>query len=74
MNQALSGLDARIINLIHDEVVLEVADSDVEAAKAALVETMTAGFAAIFPEAAALGTLRDLVEAHSDLDWAAAKG
>ena len=74
LNQALSGLDAQIINLIHDEVVLEVADADVEAAKAVLVETMTAGFAAIFPEAAALGTLRDLVEAHGGLDWAAAKG
>jgi hypothetical protein len=51
-----------------------VAAAEVEPAKAALVHAMTAGFAAIFPEAEAAGTLRDLVEAHAGDNWESAKG
>ncbi|MFZ1640508.1 MAG: DNA polymerase [Candidatus Contendobacter sp.] len=73
LDKVLSGLDAKPINLIHDELVLDVAAAAVEPAKAALVQAMTDGFAAIFPEAEAAGTLRDLVEAHEGKDWEAAK-
>jgi DNA polymerase I-like protein with 3'-5' exonuclease and polymerase domains len=65
----LKGLDAKLINLIHDEIVLEVADIDVEAAKIALSEGMTEGFLQIFPKACT----RDLVEAHDGANWQEAK-
>ncbi|MDS4020600.1 MAG: DNA polymerase [Candidatus Competibacter sp.] len=74
LDQALAGIDAQPINLIHDEWVLDVAAADIEPAKAALVDTMTAGFAAIFPEAEAAGTLRDLAEAREGDNWESAKG
>jgi DNA polymerase I-like protein with 3'-5' exonuclease and polymerase domains len=58
-----------MINLVHDEIVLEVANRDVEAAKQALVQGMTEGFLQIFPEACN----RDLVEAHDGTNWQEAK-
>lgn len=66
---ALAGLDAKLIHHVHDEVILEVADRDVEAAKIALAEAMTEGFKALFPDADMPG----LVEAHAGPDWASAK-
>lgn len=74
LDKALSGIDAKPVNAIHDELVLDVAAEEVDRAKAALMEAMTAGFAAIFPEAEGLGTLRDLVEAHDGDNWETAKG
>jgi len=74
LDTALAGLDAKPINLIHDELVIDAAAADVGRAKAALVDSMAAGFAAIFPEAEAAGVLRDLVEAHDGDDWESAKG
>jgi DNA polymerase I-like protein with 3'-5' exonuclease and polymerase domains len=68
--QHLSGLEARLILHVHDEIVLEVIDKDVEHAKAALVSAMEAGWTAIFPEHPMAG----LVEAHSGDNWYAAKG
>ncbi len=65
----LKGLDARMINLVHDEVILEVANKDVAAAKQALVQGMTEGFLQIFPNACT----RDLVEAHDGNTWQEAK-
>jgi len=66
----LAGLEARLVIHVHDEIVLEVADQDVARAKVALVEAMTAGFTALFPDVA----MPDLVEAHSGSDWYSAKG
>ena len=68
--EALAGLDARLILHVHDEIVLEASEQDVEAAKVALTESMVAGFLAIFPN----GATRDLVEAHAGPDWQSAKG
>jgi DNA polymerase-1 len=65
----LSGLDAKLVNIVHDELVLEVAEADVERAKAAVVSAMTEGMLAIFPDA----SVRDLVEVNSGPNWAAAK-
>ena len=66
----LDSLGAALVNVVHDELVVEC-DPDRAGAVAAEVErAMVAGFRAIFPE----GCTRDLVEAHSGPNWAAAKG
>jgi DNA polymerase-1 len=70
--KALAGLDAKLILHVHDEVVLEVADRDVPAAKAALEEAMVAGFRALLPDQAA--DMPGLVEAHAGPTWFDAKG
>ena len=66
----LDSLGAQLVNVVHDELVVEC-DPDRAGVVAAEVErAMVAGFLAIFPE----GCTRDLVEAHSGPNWAAAKG
>ena len=67
---ALSGLDARLIHHVHDEIILECAESDAESAKAALTGAMEQGFNALFPDHPMPG----LVEAHAGPDWHTAKG
>ena len=67
---ALAGLDAQLIHHVHDECVIECAESDSESAKAALTQAMEAGFSALFPDA----HMPALVEAHSGPDWHSAKG
>ena len=69
--KALAGLDAKLILHVHDEVVLEVADRDVPAAKVALEEAMVAGFRALLPDQA---DMPGLVEAHAGPTWFDAKG
>ena len=51
---ALSDMDAKIVNIIHDEILLEVAEQDAEAATAALSTTMESAFLSLFPEQQAL--------------------
>ena len=66
----LDSLGAQLVNVVHDELVVEC-DPDRAGVVAAEVErAMVAGFLAIFPN----GCTRDLVEAHSGPNWAAAKG
>jgi DNA polymerase I-like protein with 3'-5' exonuclease and polymerase domains len=69
LEESFSGLDAKFVNMVHDEIVLEVAESEAEAAKTALVSAMTDGFLAIFPGA----TTVNLVEVMSGRNWAEAK-
>ena len=57
------------MNIVHDELVLEVAEEDVEAVKVAVEKAMVEGMLSIFPEA----TTRDLVEANDGLNWAESK-
>lgn len=45
----LKGVDARVYNHIHDEIVLDVAEHDAKKAKGALREAMVKGFLEIFP-------------------------
>jgi DNA polymerase I len=71
LDQHLAGLDARLVNIVHDELVLEVAEADADRAIAAVESAMTAGFLAIFPDGHAATT--GLVEAHQGPNWAAAK-
>ena len=67
---ALVGLDARVIHHVHDEIILDCAESDADSAKQALTGAMAQGFNALFPEAGMPG----LVEAHSGSNWHSAKG
>lgn len=71
LDHHLSGLDARLVNVVHDEIVLEVAEAEAEPAKRALEAAMTEGFLSVFPDAEAI--TRGLVEAHHGPNWAAAK-
>ncbi|GAB6060680.1 DNA polymerase [Desulfonatronum parangueonense] len=65
----LAGLDATLVNVVHDEMILEASEKDAPAAKAALERAMVEGFLEIFPEA----STRDLVEAKIGKSWAEAK-
>ena len=67
---ALAGLDAQLIHHVHDEIILECAESDADKAKVALTSAMQKGFDVLFPEAGMPG----LVEAHSGSNWHSAKG
>lgn len=69
---ALEEFDARLVNVVHDELVVECRAECAVAVQQAVETVMTEGFLAIFREAADL--LASLVEAQSGPNWAAAKG
>ncbi len=69
---ALSDMDAKIVNIIHDEILLEVAEQDAEAATAALSTTMESAFLSLFPEQQAL--IGHLVDCRTGKTWADVKG
>jgi DNA polymerase-1 len=66
----VDSLGGRLVNIVHDELVVECAPEQAGAVSAAVEAAMVAGFLAIFPS----GSTRDLVEAHSGPNWAKAKG
>jgi DNA polymerase-1 len=66
----VGSLGGRLVNIVHDELVVECAPEQAGAVSAEVERAMVAGFLAIFPS----GSTRDLVEAHSGPNWAAAKG
>jgi len=66
----LKTLDAKLVNVVHDELVLEVGAEQAAAAKTAVEEAMVEGMLSVFPRANCNG----LVEAHSGGNWAEAKG
>ena len=68
---ALSGLDCRVVHHVHDEILIECAETEVEQAKAALQHAMTSAFDELFP---GNGISADLVEAHDGRTWEDAKG
>ena len=68
---ALVGLDCRVVHHVHDEIILECGNADVDAAKLVLQEAMTAAFDELFP---GNGISADLVEAHAGETWKDAKG
>jgi DNA polymerase-1 len=71
LSAELQSYDARIVNHVHDEILLECLPEDVDAMKQTLVSTMTQGFLEIFPDYPEM--TRDLVEAHAGPNWYAAK-
>ena len=70
LDRRIKGLDAKLVNVVHDEIVLEVAADQAMAAKTAVEEAMVEGMLSVFPRADCNG----LVEAHSGCNWAEAKG
>ena len=68
-NLDLSELDAELVNIVHDELVVESAEEDVPEVKSIVERAMVQGMLAIFPGA----TTRGLVEAASGTNWAEAK-
>ena len=67
----LKGLDAMLVNHVHDEIILSVADNDKEAAAVALEQAMIQGFLDVFPNGEAL--LPGLVEVKTGANWAETK-
>ncbi|NCC04441.1 MAG: hypothetical protein EOM37_10450 [Proteobacteria bacterium] len=67
--EALTGYDAKIVNCVHDEILLEVSQDYASAVKAILEQVMTQGFLDVFPEAPTAG----LVDAKCGATWAEAK-
>ncbi len=69
LTDALRGLDAIPMLCVHDEITLDVAESDVPAAERALQLAMEQGMLDVFPTAPLVG----LVEVHHGPNWHAAK-
>lgn len=67
--KCLKGINAKLVNIVHDEIVLEVANKDIDRAKAALEKAMVEGMLAVFPQA----STRNLVESKAGNNWAEAK-
>lgn len=66
----LVELGAALVNVVHDELVVECDPERAADVAAAIEDAMTRGFLSVFPE----GSTRELVDAHSGPNWAAAKG
>jgi DNA polymerase I-like protein with 3'-5' exonuclease and polymerase domains len=64
-----AGIDGGVVLCIHDEIVLEVAEHQVEQASEILQREMRDAFAQTFPNA----SQRGVVECHSGRNWAEAK-
>ena len=65
----LTGLDAAPAHCVHDEIILSVAEADVEEAARLLERVMAEAFLRIYPNHPDIG----LAEAAIGPDWAAAK-
>jgi DNA polymerase-1 len=66
VHRALEGLDAALIMQVHDELVLEAAETAAPDVAELLVEHMTAAWVELFPEAPTLG----IVDARISPVWA----
>jgi DNA polymerase I-like protein with 3'-5' exonuclease and polymerase domains len=60
------GIDATPVAVVHDELVVEVAEANAELAKCLVERSMVEGMLAVFPDAATEG----LVQAHVVRSWA----
>ena len=69
LDKYLEGLDAKLVNVVHDEIVLEVAKRDAPRTKQAVEKAMIEGMLAMFPNASTVG----LVEAKAGANWAEVK-
>jgi DNA polymerase I-like protein with 3'-5' exonuclease and polymerase domains len=71
LDDALEPAEARLVNCIHDELVLEVPEESAERITPILEQVMCEGFLQMFPSAAAMTA--DLVEARTGRNWQEAK-
>lgn len=69
LDAALADGRAKLVNVVHDEVVVEAVEEAVDQAREAVLGAMIQGMRAIFPEA----PLTNLVEVGVGPDWASAK-
>jgi DNA polymerase-1 len=65
----LTELEAKLVNTIHDELVIEAAEEDQAQVVIAVKKAMVEGMLAIFPEA----STKNLVEINKGDNWAEAK-
>ena len=65
----LADIDAQLVNIVHDEFVLEVTEADADRATTAVEAAMVEGMLEIFPDASTVS----LVDACIGSNWAAAK-
>lgn len=64
-----NDVDAYLVNVVHDEVIVDCHEDDVEEMSKAIVEGMEQALLTVFPTA----TTRDLVEVGVGSNWAEAK-
>ena len=69
LEKHLKGIDAKLINIVHDEIVLEVASEHSNEAVVALEAAMMEGMLTIFPKA----STKNLVDVNTGPSWAEAK-
>jgi len=67
----INNLDIKLVNIIHDELVFEIEESDASIAVRIIEEVMVAGFLMSFPEAQEM--TNDLVEVNIGRNWYEAK-
>ena len=69
LEEHLAGIDARLVNIVHDEIVFEVVLADSSKAVIALEAAMTEGMLSVFPKA----SIKNLVDVNTGPTWAEAK-
>jgi DNA polymerase-1 len=69
LQKHFESLDAKLVNVVHDEIVLEVAKRDAPRTEQAVEKAMIEGMLAMFPDASTVG----LVEAKAGVNWAEVK-
>jgi len=67
----INNLDIKLVNIIHDELVFEIEESDASIAVRIVEEVMVTGFLMSFPEAQEM--TNDLVEVSIGCNWYEAK-
>jgi DNA polymerase I len=69
LERRLEGIDAKLVNVVHDEVLVEVAEGDLALAMEAVEQAMIEGMLAVFPGASTKG----LVAVKIAANWAEGK-
>ncbi|OPY83923.1 MAG: DNA polymerase I [Smithella sp. PtaU1.Bin162] len=69
LDDYLEGLDAKLVNIVHDEIVVEVSAEHLGQAITAVENAMIEGMLAIFPDA----SIKNLVDLQIGNNWAEAK-
>ncbi len=68
-NNQKRGLEAKVVNIVHDEFVIEAPESEAQVVKEILKQSMIDGMLAVFPDA----TFTGLVEAKVCSSWGEGK-
>lgn len=71
LEKALNWTEAKIVNTVHDEVIVEVKEEQAEAAAKTVEASMVQGFLDVFPMSSSI--IKGLVEAKIARSWGEAK-